>query len=93
MPSAIVPKSLSLIALTELVGGEVLRPEGLAIGQLHLVLQPKAVALRDGGGQGGEGGRGEGCGWKREPGETQSSSPDFISRRIFWVNCGGFINS
>lgn len=69
VPSAIVPKSLSLIALTELVGGEVLRPEGLAIGQLHLVLQPKAIALQEDCDVGRRRRRGRGR-KTREPGET-----------------------
>ena len=50
------PQSLSprLITLTELICREMLRPERLAIGQLHLVLQHQAFALRERRGQRGE---------------------------------------
>lgn len=41
-----VPQSLCLITLTELICREMLRPERLAIGQFHLILQPQAVTLR-----------------------------------------------
>lgn len=36
---------LLLIALTKLIGGEMLRPERLAVGEFHLVLQLQAIAL------------------------------------------------
>lgn len=52
-----------------------LRPEGLAVGQLHLILQPKAVALRAGGGGGGESTQTE----RWEAGEAKSTISYFIS--------------
>lgn len=37
--------SFCVITLTELVRGEMLRPERLAVGEFHLVLQLQAIAL------------------------------------------------